>query len=514
MGPKTRSANEARPRDQAPRKGVRLKSMAASENICLAFGRHVPTEIRPRILYAFRVFAAIYGYNVTDSDARNSGAYRLIRYGEASPTEPSDRCLDVPSRYLPRREATKSERPIRHRYAEEEIPLFHGLDLATGKPDWLGEIFEWLSASQEREIIERDSVGRIPYSQTIFSREKLSPRKPYASLLMAWMQHALQGGTTTEFLSRAISPIHGVKHAVICSQDIDFYGVGTGSTFFRLIKNLGIAALVSRSWPFFSANMELLFAFLTGKNVGYYLPEMARVTAQRNIHSTMFVIARRTHRRDSNYELAQITSCLADAQKWGHSVELHGSYTSIIECGSLTAESATVQTVTGRKTRGNRQHWLRFDNHEKLFGALAEAELIFDSTLGFSETVGFRNGASFAFPPYDFRSERPHNFLEIPLVLMDVSLEAASKSLGREPRELAEEVLQESRRLGWGGVSILWHNPMEPLHVPKHINQVFWSCAPESGKREEKWMSAEEFISQSLFRYHNAGLLEGVRANA
>jgi len=298
------------------------------------------------------------------------------------------------------------------------------------------------------------------------------------------------------------------------SLDIDFYDVSARSTFFRVIKNLGIATLVSRSWPFFSANTELLLRLLTGKKVGNYLPEMARVTAQRKIHSTMFVIARRGHRRDANYELTQISSSLADAQKWGHSVELHGSYTSIIECGSLTPESAAVQAVTGRKPRGNRQHWLRFDKHEKLYGALAEAEMVFDSSLGFSETVGFRNGASFAFPPYDFGSERPHNFLEIPLVLMDVSLEAAAKSLGRAPGALAEEVLQESRRLGWGGVSILWHNPMEPLHVPKHINEVFWNCALQPGVDGEKWMSAEEFIRQSLFRYHDAGLLEGVRADA
>jgi hypothetical protein len=110
--------------------------------------------------------------------------------------------------------------------------------------------------------------------------------------------------------------------------------------------------------------------------------------------------------------------------------------------------------------------------------------------------------------------EQPHNFLEIPLVLMDVGLEGASRALDRAPQSLAEEVLQESRRLGWGGVSILWHNPLEPLHVPKHINQIFWNCAPPKGSESERWMSAEEFITHSLFRYHNAGLLAGVRVHA
>ena len=272
--------------------------------------------------------------------------------------------------------------------------------------------------------------------------------------------------------------------------------------------------MVSRSWPFFSSNAVLLLQLLTGRKMGDYLPELARTTAQRNIHSTMFVISRRGHRRDANYELAQIASLLLAAQKQGHSIELHGSYTSIIEGGGLSPESAAMQEATGCKPKGNRQHWLRFDDHEKLYKAVAGAGMSFDSTLGFSETVGFRNGASFAFPPYDFQNECPFDFLEIPLVLMDVSLEAAAKNLDRTPQSLAEEVLQESRRFGWGGVSVLWHNPLEPLHVPQQINQVFWDCAPAPGTSGERWMSANEFITQSLPRYHRAGLLEGVRVNA
>lgn len=493
---------------------VQIELMAPFENICMEFGCDVPIEIRPRIAYAFRVFAAIYGYRVAEWDSKTCAAYHLIRYGGPSPSESNAPAFEIPALYVPNERAANSARLTRHRYAEEEIPLFHGLDPATGKPDWLGEIFEWLSATQEKQITERDSVGRIPYSQSIFSKEKLSPRKPYASLLMAWMQHSLQCGSGTESLPKAPSPIPGVQHAIICSHDIDFYGVSTSSTFLRLIKNLGIASLVSQSWPFFLANMGLLLKLLTGKRVGDFLPEMARLTAQQGIYSTMFVISRRAHRRDANYDLAQIISYLSEAEKCGHSVELHGSYSSLIGCGTLLPESVAMQVATSRKPRGNRQHWLRFDKHETLYGALAEANMSFDSTLGFAETVGFRNGASFAFPPYDFQSESPHNFLEIPLVLMDVSLEATSKSLGLAPQTLAEEVLRESRRLGWGGVSILWHNPMEPLHVPPQINDVFWNSAPLAGGSFEKWMSAEQFISQSLFRYHNAGLLEGVPANA
>jgi hypothetical protein len=52
---------------------------------------------------------------------------------------------------------------------------------------------------------------------------------------------------------------------------------------------------------------------------------------------------------------------------------------------------------------------------------------------------------------------------------------------------------------------------MEPLHVAKEINQVFWNCAPKQGHPGERWMTARQFEEQCLGRYQDAGLLEEVR---
>jgi hypothetical protein len=231
---------------------------------------------------------------------------------------------------------------------------------------------------------------------------------------------------------------------------------------------------------------------------------------KQGIQSTLFVVSRQGHRRDPNYRLEELVPHLSEASKRGFPVELHGSYGSVVDGSTLTQESVTLEKAIGKRTLGNRQHWLRFDYHDNLFQAVRDAKLLFDSTLGFSEMVGFRNGASFAFPPYDFKKEKPHQFLEIPLAVMDVSLEKASRTLGRKPQELADEVLEQSRRWGWGGISVLWHNPIEALHVPKEINQVFWNCAPKAGDSSEKWLSGRQFVEQCWGRYQNAGLLEEV----
>jgi len=480
-----------------------------ARTIYLKFSDESRGPVRARLTYAFRVFAAIYNYRVVEADASDDAI--CLVYGGNGKEEQKAGCLRVPERYDENSTWAQQENLVRHHYAGEDFPLFYGIDAATGNPDWLGEIFEWISSSHESCITSRDSIGRIAYDHMLFSKQGISPRKPYATLLMAWMENALRNGNTKETLPRAESPIPGASHALVCSQDIDFYYVDKASLFVRLVKNLGISALQARNLSFFRSSLLLFGKALAGERVGDYLPAMLKQMEDRGIQSTLFVVARKGHRRDPNYNLEQIAPHLLKAPQSGFPVELHGSYTSVMEGATLTDELSALQKATGQTARGNRQHWLRFSDHGKLFRAVEEAKLAFDSTLGFSEMVGFRNGASFAYPPYDFERERPYSFLEIPLAVMDVSLEAAALALKANPQELAEEVLQQSRKYGWGGISLLWHNPVEPLHVPEEINEVFWNCARKKEQSNERWMSGREFVAQCLGRYQNAGLLQEVR---
>lgn len=479
--------------------------------IALDFASDVQEPIRSRIFYAFQVFAAIYGYRVVASRAPN--AIRCI-YGETSHASRESDVFQVPARYRLRAVSQPAHCAVKRRYAEEELCLFYGVDESTGNPDWLGEIFEWLSSSSEMRAARRDAVGRVPFSESVFSRHRLSPRKPYANLLMAWMQNALSGRSSVEELPQAPSPVPGVEHLVVSSHDLDFYYSDRTSVLLRLIKNLGISWSLYRSWSYFAANAAMLCKVLGGKRVGDYLPALLDAGKQYRFQSTLFVVARHGHRRDPDYDIRDTTPRLQEAAKRGFGVALHGSYSSVIEIGDLAPEIAALERAVGKSVRGGRQHWLRFDQPERLFECVERARLLFDSTLGFSDTAGFRNGASFAFPPYDFRNERPHNFLEIPLALMDGNIEADSRTSGEPGRAIAHEVLRESRKYGWGGIAALWHNPIEALSVPSEINQIFWDCVKSQEEFHEQWISAEQFLTSSLHRYQDAGLLKGVRLDA
>lgn len=478
--------------------------------ISLQFAAKISQAIRPRISYTFRIFAAIYDYKVVEPGREDPGLGFLY---SAETSLAQDPLLHIPARYKEVRYNNAWKRSlIRHQYAGEEFPLAFGLDPDSGNPDWLGELFLWLSGSYESDIVRRDSIGRIPYSEMVFSRSGISPRKPLASMLMAWMENSLVQHNPEESLPQAPSPVSTMQHMVISSHDVDFYPVDRTSALLRLIKNLAIAG-TTWNLSFFYDNLRMLLHLARGARVGDFLPALIEAGQKHAFRSTLFVIPRRGHRRDANYSLDRIFPILSDVSKRGFPIGVHGSYRSLMEDRTLQTEVQALRRSIGTMPLAGRQHWLRFGELHDLFSEVGRSGLLCDSTLGFSDQVGFRNGASFAFPPYDFANARPYQFLEIPLVLMDVGLFAVSRSLRKNPQELADEVLGESRKYGWGGVSVLWHNPIEPLSVPSDINSVFWHCLKEQKDFQEKWMSVDQFLRSCLQRYQQAGLLQGIIVN-
>jgi len=482
--------------------------------LSIEFHQTVPAAVRHRMTYAFRVFAAIYGHLVVDTRRRTVDC--LFTYGGPQAQGRADDVIPIPAIYHCKssdQQPVVVAAPMLAEYAGETIPVFFGTDPETGNPDWLGEIFLWLSGELEQNAKQRDAVGRVPFSETPFGKHGLSPRRPHAAHLMAWLESVLRQSRVST-LPKAPSPLLGAEHILLPSHDIDFHFDGRRSAFVRLTKNLAIAAGVYKNSTDFSDNLKKIPRLLAGERPGDYLLPLVDALQSAGFQSTLFPVVRQGHRRDPNYSLESIAPNLSKAVASGLSLGLHGSYQSVMEDRSLASEAATLGERMGKWPRANRQHWLRFESQQALFREVASAGMLADSSLGFPQSVGFRNGANFAFPPYDFARECPHRFLEIPLVLMDGGLEAEARNLRHDAQGIAEEILNASRRIGWGGISILWHNPMEALSVPREINEVFWRLAAKRCASNEAWLSFDQFLSAVTSRYQEAGLMEGISVNA
>jgi peptidoglycan/xylan/chitin deacetylase (PgdA/CDA1 family) len=225
---------------------------------------------------------------------------------------------------------------------------------------------------------------------------------------------------------------------------------------------------------------------------------------ERGIRSSWFVIPRRAHRRDASYELHHpaVRRHLARLIKAGAEIGLHGSYTSLESTGRLAAEYGKLRRA-GYPVVGSRQHWLRYRTHNSLIREICAAGGWYDCSFGYRARPGFRHGACFPFPPYDFAAEAPFPVLELPLVMMDATLDDLSRA-GEDAVAVAQRVLTAVRGNGWGGVSILWHDTtFGSAPVGRHIAALYWQLQATN----DLWLPAAELIETVWPRYADAGLL-------
>ena len=201
---------------------------------------------------------------------------------------------------------------------------------------------------------------------------------------------------------------------------------------------------------------------------------------------------------------------MAEARAAGFEIGIHASYETFLEKRDLAGQVASFVSYFDLESVGHRAHWIRFDTQGNFLRDLRSSTIVYDSTLGFTTDNGFRNGASFAFPPYDFASEAACSFLEFPMVIMDSALESRFQSDHELAQLSADHILNESRRWGAGGVSIVWHDPVEPVNVSRKFNDIFWALAksPTRSDKEagDRWITAEQYIREHRHRFENAGL--------
>jgi hypothetical protein len=480
-------------------------------SVSLRFAPEVSAIVRHRISYAFRVFAAIFGHRVIENEREEADVILFYAPGAAASLSGT---VWIPALYRPTRIRRTMPKPAQRYVAGHLFHLLIGIDHASQRPDWLGEIFEWLTCGSELATPVRDAIGRIPFSETVFARQHISVREPHALRMMSWLEAIIGNDSQISSLPKAPSPVDGVDHFVVCSHDVDYHYTNRLSALKRLAKNLAILLLSYRDVSNLSWNIREILQVIAGKRTGDYLSRLDSAARQFGFRSTVFVVARRAHRRDPDYELYELQDHIRFRADSAFEIALHGSFRSVLEHSDLAREARAVDQLLGRAPRGSRQHWLRFESHSKLAQTIHAAGFAYDSSIGFPDAPGFRAGASFAYPPYDFSNERACNFLELPLVLMDGSVERAARDSRDSPASIAGQILQTSRDWGWGGIAIDWHNPIEPIQVPQQINDVFWNSLNERSRHREVWTSADEFLSLCLSRYHGAGLLEGIATDA
>jgi hypothetical protein len=135
----------------------------------------------------------------------------------------------------------------------------------------------------------------------------------------------------------------------------------------------------------------------------------------------------------------------------GWDVGLHGSFYSYRNPELLAREKADLETALGSKIKGTRQHNLNITIPETWWNQV-EAGLIYDTTLGFNDTIGFRWGSCFPFQPFDSQKNQHIDLLEIPLIVEEIAL-FSKTGYHEHCCQIEDEV-----ELFGGILTLLWHH--------------------------------------------------------
>lgn len=297
-------------------------------------------------------------------------------------------------------------------------------------PDWLGTAFYLLNAFQEYQLDAPDesvNYGRFQYIKSYQHRFRCIEKNIVQECFDA-------------FFKTHLSPLGLVqahrKTKVFLSHDID------------MINGSNVQDAL---WALKKGRLDIMFRLIINEVLSRphwkNIDKIVKIHSAEDLKSTFFWIA--TQKVGSNgiqnadYTIDELQQLSALTQSNG----LHKS-----ACDMSLAEELNLLPF---KTTINRYHFLKF-TLPQAWNALAEAKLELDASLGFAEHYGFRNSYGLPFKPYNVETGNPYNFIEVPLHVMDVTLQ---RYMMIPIKDTANHIIAfiEQNRLN-AIISILWHN--------------------------------------------------------
>jgi hypothetical protein len=343
-------------------------------------------------------------------------------------------------------------------------------DRSTIHHDIIGAAFYFLSGWQEYHCSERDRYGRFPYHSSLQYKLgiiTLPVVNYYFDILKTAIEKAAGITLPARFNEEA-------TFTACLTHDID----NTESGW----KAEGRAALGGNKWMDF---LKGAFARLRGRDAWFNWQEVARQVRLAGGISTFFFLCQdKPYRGTANADYAikkeKYQAALRILKAGGAEIAVHGSLEAAVNGQQFLKELDRLPAPV----QGTRFHYLSFD--PRLTPALLDAAgLAYDSTLGFAEHYGFRHSYCFPFRLFNFLENKPYDFLEIPLILMDATLD--------HPKYLqlnADEVLPAIRPVlseiakFRGCFTLLWHNENFSAYKKNNGPAVFHQILAELNRRQ------------------------------
>lgn len=265
----------------------------------------------------------------------------------------------------------------------------------------------------------------------------------------------------------------GYSFIVCLTHDIDFIGIRQHkfdhsmwgfvyrSTFGAMLNFLRRRISFTRLLQIWRAVVSLPIVYL-GWAKDFWSPFEWYLRLEKGLPATYFLIpfkdrpGKNVHSKDGSkrataYDITDISEWTTTLSKQGCEIGVHGIDSwHDVEAGR--EELARIAKATRQAEIGIRMHWLLQDRNT--FRVLEQAGYSYDSTLGYNETIGYRNATTQAFRP-----DGAQTLLELPLHIQDGALFYPQRLnlLEPEARKRCAELIHNAKKFG-GVLTILWHD--------------------------------------------------------
>jgi hypothetical protein len=337
----------------------------------------------------------------------------------------------------------------------DDLPVLYGAETGPVRVDVFGSAFFMLTRYEELVVADRDRHGRFPAASSIATRAGflgIPIVDAYVELLWAALQRAWP---RLERRERTFE--------LVLTHDIDDPLATLDHGPRDVVRQLGGDLAVRRD-PGLALRRLRSLRGDHRRDPHNTFDFLMDVSERHGVRSAFYFLAHRDEApRDGAYlfEHPWVRSLIGRIARRGHEVGFHPSFCTYRDPERTREELSRLQRVAEsegvrQEHWGGRQHFLRWANPETWRNWEA-AGLSYDSTLAYSEAVGFRAGTCRPYRAFDLEARRPLDLEERPFELMDVTL---ANSLALSPdaaRATVLDIAAQCRRYG-GPLGILWHN--------------------------------------------------------
>ena len=294
------------------------------------------------------------------------------------------------------------------------------------------EIWDLFTRKEEYNSPLRDQYDRFPY----YASTNRNVFEPLVSRYLIDQGYQIQYPDNKPFAVCLTHDIDGVYESILSKSLSAFRHIRHGNPH-KVLHS--IAQMRSKKLPLcnFSAIMDLEEKY--------------------GAKSTFFFMAERPGEQDYSYKIEDLEPEIGEIIDRGWEVGLHGGHTAYLNAQEMKIKKERLEKVTHQPVRGYRNHYLRFKVPDT-WEYLSKAGFQYDATLGYADCAGFRNGMCHPFRPFNLNTNHEIDILEIPLTIMDSSLNQTYMRLGSKRKWDFIKMLIDRVAAYHGVFTLLWHN--------------------------------------------------------